>query len=99
LEADLLRAGGALSLLGLELGPYLGQGYDCATSQFQFGKWPIYPCPVEIKKRSQGFTYQVTRYTKLPRATVLCMKHDLVNPPEHIDFVELPTLGAYLSAQ
>lgn len=99
LEPDLLRASGALSLLGLDLGPYLGRGYDCAESQFQFGKWPIYPCPVEVKKRSQGFTYQVKHYTKLPRAAVLCMTHDLVNPPKHIDFIELPVLAEYLSAQ
>jgi hypothetical protein len=98
LEPDLLRAGGALAVLGLELGPYLGKGYDCAESRFQFGKWPVYPCPVEIKKRSKGFTYQIKQYTKLPRATVLCMTHDLVNPPEHVDFIELPTLAEHLSA-
>lgn len=97
LESDLLRASGALSVLGLELGPYLGKGYDCAESRFQFSKWPSYPCPVEVKKRSRGFTYQVTKYTKLPRAIVLCMEHNMVNPPEHIDFVELPTLAEYLS--
>jgi hypothetical protein len=50
-----------------------------------------------VKKRSKGFTYQVTKYTKLPRAIVLCMEHNMVNPPEHIDFVELPTLAEYLS--
>jgi hypothetical protein len=97
LESDLLRASGALSVLGLDLGPYLGKGYDCADSQFQFGKWPIYPCPIEVKKRSQGFTYQVTKYTRLPRAVVLCMEHNLKNPPEHIDIIELPTLAEYLS--
>jgi hypothetical protein len=98
LEADLLRTGGALSVLGLDLGPYLGKGYDCAESRFQFNKRPVYPCPVEVKKRSRGFTYQVTRYKKLPRAVVLCMTHDLVNPPEHIDFIELNALAEYLSA-
>ena len=67
------------------------------NSRFEFGGFPIYSCPVEVKKRSHGFTYQVTRYTKLPRAVVLCIKHDFVNPPEDIDFVELPVLGEYLS--
>ncbi len=99
LESDLIRASGALSVLGVELGPYLGKGYDCADSRFQFGKWPIHPCPVEVKKRSRGFTYQVLRYKQLPRAAVLCMTHDLINPPEHIDFIELPVLAKYLSAQ
>lgn len=97
LESDLLRAGGALSLLGMDLSAYLGKGYDCAESAFQFSGLPLYRCPVEVKKRSEGFTYQVTRYKKLPRAVVLCMKHTLVNPPEHIDFIELPTLAEYLS--
>ncbi|MCE5325589.1 MAG: hypothetical protein ABFD92_17610 [Planctomycetaceae bacterium] len=97
LESDLLRTGGALSILGLELSAYLGRGYDCVTSRFQFNSLPMYTCPVEIKKRSTGFTYQVTRYTSLPRAVVLCMKHDIINPPAHIDFVELPVLADYLS--
>jgi len=97
LESDLLRTTGALSLLGLELSTYLGEGYDCVDSRVQFSNLPMYPCPVEIKKRSRGFTYQVTKFTKLPRAIVLCMEHNMVNPPEHIDFVELPTLAEYLS--
>ncbi len=97
LESDLLRTAGALSLLGLELSAYLGKGYDCISSRFTFGELPVYPCPVEIKKRSKGFSYQVTKYTMLPRAVVLCMEHNLVNPPEHIDIVELPTLAEYMS--
>lgn len=98
LEADLLRTAGALSLLGLELSAYLGSGYDCQHSRFQFSSFPIYPCPVEIKKKSVGFNYQITRYTKLPRAVVLCIEHNIVNPPSHIDFIELPTLAEYLSS-
>ena len=96
LEADLLRTAGALSVLGMELSPYLGRGYDCATSRFQFSALPSYPCPVEIKKRSSGFNYQITRYAQLPRAVVLCMEHDFVNPPDHIDVIELPTLADHL---
>jgi hypothetical protein len=99
LESDLLRASGALSLLGLELSAYLGKGYDCLQSTFQFGGMPLYPCPVEVKNRSKGFTYQVTRYTKLPRAVVLCLDHDLVNPPDHIDVVELATLAQHLASE
>jgi hypothetical protein len=52
---------------------------------------------VEVNKSSIGLNYQITRYAKLPRAVVLCMKHNIVNPPEHIDFIELPVLGEYLS--
>lgn len=99
LESDLLRASGALSLLGLELSPYLGKGYDCIASRFQFGRLPMYPCPVEIKKRSSGFDYQITRYAELPRAVVLCMEHYRRNTPDDIDVIELTTLSQYLSNQ
>lgn len=92
LEPDLMRTAGALSLLGAQLDPYLGKGYDCTDSRFQFAKLPVYRCPVEIKKRSSGFKYQMSRYPTLPRAVVLCMEHDIVNAPAHIDFIELPTL-------
>jgi hypothetical protein len=97
-EADLLRVAGALSILGLDLGLYFTRGYDCPTSQFSFADLPLYPCPIEVKKRSSRFSYQITRYTDLPRVVVLCLEHDLVNPPDHVDVVELPTLGNYLAA-
>ena len=96
-EADLLRTAGALSLLGLDLSLYLTKGYDCPASRFQFSDLPPYPCPVEIKKRSARFDYQMTRYTELPRAVVLCVEHDLVNPPDHVDVLELSTLAEYLA--
>jgi hypothetical protein len=96
-EADLLRAAGALSLLGVELGLYLTKGYDCPRSSFHFFSLPSYPCPVEIKKRSSRFDYQITHYVKLPRAVVLCLDHDLVNPPDHVDIVELSALADYLA--
>lgn len=95
-EADLLQAAGALSLLGLDLSLYLTKGYDCPQSRFSFSDLPSYPCPVEIKKRSSRFDYQITRYTNLPRAVVLCLDHDLVNPPDHVDVVELSALADYL---
>lgn len=95
-EADLLRAAGALSLLGMDLGLYLTKGYDCPESRFCFNDLPAYPCPVEIKKRSARFDYQMTRYRNLPRAVILCLEHDLVNPPDHVDVVELAALAEYL---
>ena len=97
-EADLLRASGALSVLGVDLSLYLCKGYDCPLSKFRFGDLPQYTCPVEIKKRSKNFSYQITKYSKLPRAVVLCMKHDLVNPPDHIDVLELSALSDYLNS-
>ena len=95
-EADLLRTAGALSVLGVDLGLYLMKGYDCPKSQFSFSGLPPYPCPVEIKKRSSRFDYQIMRYTDLPRAVVLCVEHDLKNPPGHVDILELSALADYL---
>jgi len=99
LESDLLRTAGALSLIGLELSAYLAKGYDCVDSTFAFDLLPKYCCPVEIKNRSRGFNYQITKYTKLPRAVVLCMEHNLVNPPDHIDIIELPALADCLGTR
>lgn len=98
-EADLLRAAGALSKLGVRLGPYLLSGYDCQHSTFRFDPYPDYICPVEVKKRSKGFVYQIENYRTLPRAVVLCLTHDLDNPPEDIDVIELSELANYLARQ
>lgn len=95
-EADLLRAAGALSVFGLDLSLYLTKGYDCPKSRFSFSGFPTYPCAVEIKKSSARFDYQIMRYTELPRAVVLCIEHDLVNPPDHVDILELSALADYL---
>jgi hypothetical protein len=99
LESDLLRTSGALSLLGLSLSAYLGKGYDCIGSTFQFRDLPQYTCPVEIKNRSIGFNYQVAHYVELPRVVVLCMQHNLIKMPPgvDVDVIELPELGRYLS--
>jgi len=94
-EADLLRTAGALSLLGMDLSLYLTKGYDCLESKFHFTGYPIYCRPVEIKKRSLGFKYQILNYAKLPRAVILCIEHDLPNPPAHVDIVELSALVEY----
>src|SRR5439155_24173649 len=95
-EADLLRAGGALSVLGVELGHYLVKGYDCPSSKCSFAGLPAYPCPVEIKKRSSRFDYKITSYTQLPRVVVLCLEHDLKSAPDHVDIIELSSLAEYL---
>lgn len=95
-EADLLRAAGALSIFGLDLSLYLTKGYDCPQSTVGFTGFPSYSCPVEIKKHSSRFDYQIVRYAPLPRAVVLCIEHDLVNPPDHVDILELSALAEYL---
>jgi hypothetical protein len=97
-EEDLLRLTGALDHLGLRLGPYLKKGYDCPDSSFRFLDFPEYSCPVEIKKRSRGFSYQVKTYPHLPRVVVFCLDHDIVHPPEHVDVVEVRALARHFSA-
>jgi hypothetical protein len=99
LESDVLRAAGALSKLGMQLGPYVGKSYDCDPSRFQFQNLLPYECPVEIKKQSRDFRYQMLRYKPLPRAVVLCVDDNLLNPPDHIDVLELAELCRYLNSQ
>jgi len=95
LEPDILRASGSLSILGVKLGPYLGKGFDCKKSRFQFLSYEPYEVAVEIKKKSSGFKYQQQKYSKeeLSRAVVLCVTHNLVNVPHNVDVIELSCLA------
>ena len=98
-EEDLLRAGGALSYLGIQLSAYRGKGYDCADTVFHCAPYPPYRCAVEIKKVSSGFDYQILKKTHPARATVLCMTHDVgFTPPEVVDVIELSSLLKHLRA-
>jgi hypothetical protein len=92
-----LRASGPLNLLGMVLGGYVGKGYDCVTTDFQFLGFPTYTVPVEIKRNSSGFRYQEKKYGKdeLSRAVVLCAIHGHKQMPRHIDVIELDALCAY----
>src|SRR5438094_5382163 len=92
-EKDLLRASGPLSVMGVELGPYVKTGYDC-EGKFQFLDFEPYDVPVEIKKASSDFKYQQKRYSpeQLSRVVILCVKHNLVNVPPNVDVVELQAL-------
>ena len=92
-ESDLLRASGPLKHLGISLGPYVGRGYDC-YSEFCFMGYPGYQVPVEIKKSSKDFKYQMQKYGKdeLSRAVILCAHHDLPHVHHHIDIIELDAL-------
>lgn len=96
-EEDLLRASGPLKVLGVELGPYVGKGYDC-QSEFRFLDFQPYKVPVEIKKSSSGFQYQQRKYSaeELSRAVILCVRHDMVNVPPNVDVIQLETLCSAL---
>lgn len=97
-EEDLLRVSGAFSKLGIELDAYRRKGYDCFESKFTLLGFPPYVCPVEIKKRSSSFDYQILRKTKPERAAVLCLEHDpSFVPQELIDVLDLKALHAHLS--
>ncbi len=95
-EPDLLRACGALKHLGISLGAYVGKGYDC-KSFFQFDELPEYSVPVEIKRFSKGFHYQMKKYGKdeLSRAVILCAQHDLTNVHKNIDVIELSAFSQF----
>ena len=95
-ETDLLRASGPLKHLGMQLGGYVGKGYDCITD-FAFLNYPVYTVPVEIKRNSSGFQYQQKKYGKdeLSRAVVLCAIHGHKLMPPHIDVIELEALCNY----
>ena len=96
-EFDVLRVTGALSKLGVHLGPLRVRHYDCDPSAFHFEGYENYPCPVELKKRSSGFKYQEARYPKLPRVVILCVEHDRQNLPAYADAVDLSALCEYLA--
>lgn len=97
-EEDLLRASGPLKILGIELGPYVGKGFDC-QGVFRFLSYEPYKAPIEIKKASSGFEYQQKKYSpeELSRVVILCMRNDLVNVPPNIDIIQLETLCSELS--
>lgn len=98
-EPDLLRASGPLAHLGMLLGAYVGKGYDCEATSFQFLNYPTYTIPVEIKKRSKSFEYQQNKYGKdvLSRALVMCAFHDHIVMPNQIDVIELYALCEHKS--
>lgn len=96
-EQDLLRASGPLKHLGVSLGPYVGKGYDC-ISNFNFLSYPVYTVPVEIKRHSKKYKYQMSKYGKdeLSRAIILCAIHDLENTPKNVDVMELDFMCNYI---
>ena len=97
-EQDLLRASGPLKVLGVQLGPYVGKGFDC-QGEFRFLDYEPYRVPIEIKKSSSGFRYQQSKYSQeqLSRAVILCAHHDLQNVPRNVDVIQLSTLCSVLA--
>jgi hypothetical protein len=93
-ERDLLRASGALDMLGIKLGRYRTKGIDCADARFRVDGYPEYSCPVEIEERSRGFLAGHHAAHRTQRAVLLCMEH---NSPQilrgYIDVIELRELN------
>ncbi len=96
-ELDLLRVSGPLKHLGVSIGPYVGRGYDC-LSEFDFLEYPVYTVPIEIKRESKKYKYQMKKYGKdeLSRAIILCAIHDLENTPKNVDVMELDFMCSYI---
>jgi hypothetical protein len=88
-----------LGHLGLQLGGYVGKGYDC-RSKFSFLGYRTYDVPVEIKRHSAGFRYQEHKYGReaLSRAVVLCAVHDHRQLRPHIDVIELRHFAEFARA-
>ncbi|MFH0964345.1 MAG: hypothetical protein V2A58_10080 [Planctomycetota bacterium] len=96
-EEDILRVAGGLFKLGVRLAAYRRRGYDCFDTEFQFMSFPPYRCPVEVKKKSSNFDYQILKKTLPERAVVLCLEHPPAYvPPEVVDVLELQALHDYL---
>lgn len=95
-ETDILRASGPLKHLGMSLGGFVGKGYDCLTT-FNFCNFPTYTIPVELKRNSDGFNYQMQKYGKdeLSRAVLLCATQGRKSFPSHIDIIELEALANF----
>jgi hypothetical protein len=95
-ETDILRASGPLRHLGMALGGFVGKGYDCLTT-FNFSNFPTYTIPVELKRNSDGFSYQMEKYGKneLSRAILLCATQGRKEIPSHIDIIELEALASF----
>src|SRR5262249_16223783 len=90
-ETDILRASGPLKHLGMTLAGFAPKAYDCKTD-FRFLDYPEYNVPVELKRDSSGFRYQLQKYGKdeLSRAVILCATHgEKTDIPAHIDVIEL----------
>lgn len=96
-ERDLLRVSGALSKVGVRLGPYRSRGIDCPDARFELGGYPAYACPVEIEERSAGFLAPHHDRHRAQRVVVLCMYHDApATLREHVDVIELRALARLL---
>lgn len=96
-EFDLLRSSGALDLLGIRLGLYLGGGIDCPEGVFKVGTFPEYPCPIEIEENSQGFLDKHHDQHRKQRIVVLCMTHNAATVLSgYVDVIELRELGRIL---
>jgi hypothetical protein len=60
--------------------------------------YPLYTVPIEIKKYSRKYKYQMQKYGKdeLSRAIILCAIHDLENTPRNVDVIELDSMCRFI---
>ncbi|MCH8150912.1 MAG: hypothetical protein IH830_00890 [Planctomycetes bacterium] len=92
-ERDLLRASGALDMLGIRLGTYRLKDIDCPDASFTADGFPAYPCPIEVEERSSGFLASHHKKHRKERVVVLCMEHDRDEVLSgYVDIIELREL-------
>jgi hypothetical protein len=97
-ERDLLRASGALSKVGIDLGMYRRSGIDCPNARFALGGYPVYGCPVEIEEYSSGFLAKHHRKHREQRVVLMCMFHDEpMVARNYVDVLELRELSRILT--
>lgn len=96
-ERDLLRASGALGMMGITLGMYRAKGIDCPDSRFRLCGYPEYPCPIEVEEKSSGFLATHHDAHRRQRVVLLCLTHDAAQVLQgYVDVIELRELDRLL---
>ncbi len=93
---ELLRASGALSVLGFQLGSPSGSMGSSEVSYAKFSRFPKYNCFVELRRRSSEFTKTWTEIPRFPRTVLFCYEHDREFPGETVDIIELRELANHM---
>ena len=92
-SADLLKAAGALEIIGMKLGNRIAENRRWRLASFHFHRMPHYECPVEAVVRSTQHRRDRHDAARYPRLVILCFKHDGSYLPEYVDVVELRDLA------
>jgi hypothetical protein len=92
-SVDLLRAAGALEIVGMKVGDRITANGRWRLASFRFHRMPHYECPVELVDRSAQYRRNRHDVARYPRLVILCLKHNGSSLPEYVDVVELGDLA------